>query len=379
LDLSGNALRQPITFQRITRAPPVSDASWAFLSSPTNEVVTGVHFADPDVGYVVTFGGAVYRTLNGGSIFGARFKDPNITDTHNIESFGGDTVVMIGATLVGGSPRWAVFRSLDSAETFQTSNTVNAQVYSSQFRSAGGSFIGVVGGQSANPALFRYDGATNVLTAASGFLASGSELFTGVALSPDATSALASFFNFFTNRGIASLSTNGGTSYSQLTLPTDTRRLFGTGFINNATALLLGDSSEVLQLDVATGTVTRLTEAQGIPQTEIVGTASAVFRFSRARFAPDGQLGWITGFVTRRQPGLADVVQGVILQSRDGGQSWTRQAIAGAPENGLAFPPVRALQVLSRDFAALSGANGLVAARKDDSQPTAAACSFTQG
>jgi photosystem II stability/assembly factor-like uncharacterized protein len=68
----------------------------------------------------------------------------------------------------------------------------------------------------------------------------------------------------------------------------------------------------------------------------------------------------------------------VILQSRDGGQTWTRQAIAGAPENGLSFPPVATVQALTRDFAVLGGSNGLVAARIDDSRPAASACSFTQ-
>ena len=37
LDEQGSALRQPIVFQRITQPPPVSDASWEFLNSPTND------------------------------------------------------------------------------------------------------------------------------------------------------------------------------------------------------------------------------------------------------------------------------------------------------------------------------------------------------
>lgn len=376
LDQDGNALPQPIVFQRITRAPPVSDVSWAFLNSPTNDFITGVDFEDGNFGYLSTFGGGVFRTFNGGVIFGARFKNPNITETYNIQTFGGDTVLMIGSILVGGSPQWTVFRSLDSALTFQPANTVGVLLYGSRFRSVGGTIMGVVGGQAATPALYRYHAATHTLTLASGTPGSGSELFTDVALSPDTTKAVATFFNFFTNRGLAYRSTNGGTSYTVVTLPADVRNLFGTGFVDNTTALLLGDSSEVLRLDVASGTATRIGAAQGIPQTEIVGTSSTVFTFTRARFTAGGQIGWITGFVTRRRPGTADVVQGVILQSRDGGQTWTRQAIEGAPDDGLAFPPVRTLEALSPDFAAIGGDNGLIAARTDDSRPAAAACSF---
>lgn len=378
LDEQGNGLREPIVFQLITQRPPVSDVSWSFLNSPTNDQVTGIDFATPDVGYMGTFGGAVYQTLNGGTTFGARFKNPNITDTYGIQTFGADTVVMVGAILIGGSPRWTAFRSLDSARTFQPGNTVNNLLYASEFRRAGSDVLGVARGIGFLSVAYRYRLSTNTLTQATGLPSSGTELLTDITLSPDTNSAVAVFLDFFTNAGLASRSVNGGASYTTVTLPADTRALFGTGFIDNATALLLGDSSEVMRLDIASGTVTRLGAAQGIPQTEIVGNASTVYTFTRARFVSDGQLGWIVGYETLRRPGTHDELRGVVLQSRDGGQTWSRQAIAGAPENGLSFPPVLAIQPLTRDFAVLSGANGLVAARVDDSQPTAAACSFTQ-
>lgn len=378
LDEDGNALPQPITFQRITQAPPVSDVSWTFLNSPTNDVVSGVSFADENTGYILTIGGSVYRTVNGGLVFGARFKNPNISQTFNIQTFGGDTVVFLGSILVGGSPQWGVFRSIDSALTFTPSNTVNRLVYGSQMRSVNGTIVGVVGGQGSTPGLYRYNLAANTLTPATGGPTSGSILFTDAALSPDTTNAIATFFNLSTNDGLAYRSVDGGATYSQITLPAVTPNLLGAGFIDEGTALLLGDSSTVLRVDVATGAVTALDGANGIPQTEIVGSATTVFRFSRARFVPGGQMGWITGSLVRRQPGSPDIVQGVVLQTRNGGQDWTRQAIVGAPENGLGFPPVNALQALSSDFAAISGVNGLIAARTDDSAPVAAACSFSQ-
>jgi hypothetical protein len=378
LDTQGNALPQPITFQRIIQAPAVSDVSWTFLNSPTNDVVTGINFANETVGYALTSGGSVYRTTNGGILFGARFKDPNITQTFNVQTFSGDTVVFLGAVLTGGSPQWAVFRSVDSALTFARSNTVNRQLYGSQLRAIGGEIVGVVGGQGSTPGLYRYNAATNTLTAAAGAPTSSTVLFTDAALSPDTTKAIATFFNLSTNLGSAYTSLDGGANYSALTLPSALPRLRGAGFVDDNTALVMGDSSTVLRVDVASGQVTALGAASGIPQTEIAGAATTVFTFSRVRFTPGGQVGWITGSLRRRQPGTPDVVQGVILQSRDGGQTWTRQAIEGAAENGLEFPAIGALQALSPDFAAVSGGSGLIAARTDDSRPAAAACSFSQ-
>ena len=377
LDVDGNALPQPITFQRIVQPPSVSDVSWSFLNSPTNDAISGISFSDPDVGYVATSAGSVYRTVNGGLTFGARFKDADITQAFNIQTFSGDTVLFLGAFLTGGSPQWAVFLSVDSALSFVPSNAANRLLYRSQVRNVGGSIVGVVGGQGSSPGLYRYNLATNGLTQASG-APGGGNLLTDVSLSPDGTKAVASFYNTTTNVGVAHLSVDSGLSYAPLALPLGVYRLFGTGFVDDATALLLGDSSTVLRVDVASGQVTPLGIAEGIPQTEVIGAATTAFTFRRARFTPDGLIGWITGVVTRHQPGSADVIQGVILQSRNGGQTWTRQAIEGAPDNGLGFSPISSLQALSSDFAAIGGLNGLIAARTDDSAPAAEACSFSQ-
>jgi photosystem II stability/assembly factor-like uncharacterized protein len=377
LDANGLALRQPITFQRITVAPPVSDVSWSFLNSPTNDFVSGINFTDQQVGYITTLGGAVYRTVNGGLLFGARFKDPNITETLNVQAFGPDTVVMIGSVLVGGSPKGAVFRSVDGGLTFQASNTVSTVIYASQFRRVGGNIVGVVGGATSTSVLYRYDFDTNQLTQASGTPHTGQELTADISLSPDGSAAVATFFNFINLHGTAFSSLDGGVTYSQITLPTDIPNFSGSGFVDNSTALLLGDSSLVIRVDVNSGAATRLGAAQGVPQTDVQGGATTVFNFRRARFAPGGAVGFITGSLTRRLPGTPDVVQGVVLHSDDGGQTWERQAIEGAPENGLAFPSVLALQVLSNDFALLGGDNGLVAVRPNDNPQAAAACSFS--
>jgi hypothetical protein len=101
------------------------------------------------------------------------------------------------------------------------------------------------------------------------------------------------------------------------------------------------------------------------------------YSFIRADFVPGSQVGWIVGQSTTRRPGASDILSGVILISRDGGNTFTRQAIAGAPDNGLSFSPALKIQALANDFAALSGLGGLVAARTADTPGTVAACQFT--
>jgi len=86
--------------------------------------------------------------------------------------------------------------------------------------------------------------------------------------------------------------------------------------------------------------------------------------------------GYIVGTVVTSRPGAPDALRGVILQTQNGGTSFTRQAIQGATDNGLNFPPVFDVQTRSALFSALSGDNGLVAARKGNPPGIAAACSF---
>jgi photosystem II stability/assembly factor-like uncharacterized protein len=71
------------------------------------------------------------------------------------------------------------------------------------------------------------------------------------------------------------------------------------------------------------------------------------------------------------------VRRGIILITRDGGQTFTRQAVSNAPENGLGFNELRDIFVLDKNFAVVVGDAGFIAARKSNTQNFATLCSFT--
>lgn len=81
LDPAGNGLGEPVTFRTITEAPPVRDASWEFLTSPTGDVLFSTSFISRDVGFISQNGGKIFKTTNSGSFFAALFKDEDITGT----------------------------------------------------------------------------------------------------------------------------------------------------------------------------------------------------------------------------------------------------------------------------------------------------------
>ncbi len=379
LDENGRALERPITFQRVTQLPPVADLTWAFLNSPTNESVTGISFVDDNVGFSLGLSGTVYRTNNGGDLFAAIFKAIDITDAFAIRAISPDTAFFVAAINVLGVRRWALLRSVNGGLAFDTIRTVSPQLNTLAIRRGGasGRAVGLLGGN--GPAsIFRYDGSTGAIATSNAPI--GGLILTGLDLSTDTTHALAALTNFAVvpARGVAVRSTDGGRNFTSITLPPNIPILRGAGFINAREGFLLGDSSTVLRVNASTGVVQVLGAAQRIPQTlrDTLTRSVTSFQFSRASFTPDGMTGYIVGTVVISRPGNPDARRGVILQTQDGGLTFARQAIQGATENGLNFPPVFDVQTRSTLFAALSGGNGLVAARKGDPPSVAAACSF---
>ena len=385
LDTNNNAMPQPVIIHLRTQNPPVSDVSWVQLASPTNDFIAGVSFFDPSFGFISTITGGVFRTDNGGQSFAAFFKEADITGTRDIRLVSKDSMYMVGAPSFGGKTlsASALFRSIDGGHTFDTVFTEDpANIFSlALIKSAGGDPLMVMGGSKGSMFAWRFDQQKDSIAR---FGPVGGSVFGNMAdISPDGANAVLDGFQVVGTQsavGIAYRSTDGGRSYTPITLPANTHLLRGLGFINNTDAFLLGDTSTVLRVNATTGAVTALGAANGIPQTESNPATGSltVYLFTRARFAPDDpNIGWIIGTIVRRIPGQADVRRGIILITRDGGQTFTRQAVSNAPENGLGFNELRDISVLSKNFAVVVGDAGFIAARKSDTQNFAALCSFT--
>ena len=385
LDKNNQAMQQPVIFRLRTENPPVSDVSWEQLASPTNDFIAGVSFFDRDFGFISTIAGGVYRTDNGGASFAAFFKSADITATRDIRLVSKDSMYMVGAPSFGGSTisAAALFRSVDGGHTFQVVFSDDpANMFSLALRKRTGAAPEMVmGGSRGSMFAWRYDQQKDSIAR---FGPVGGSVFGNMAdLSSDGANAVLDGFQVVGPQsavGIAYKSNDGGRSYTQVTLPANTHLLRGLGFINNTDAFLLGDTSTVLRLNTTTGAITPLGAANGIPQTQSDPTTGTliVYLFTRARFATDDpNIGWIIGTVVRRVPGQPDVRRGIILITRDGGQTFTRQAVSNAPENGLGFAELRDIFVLNKNFAVVVGDAGFIAARKSDTQNFAALCSFT--
>jgi hypothetical protein len=213
-----------------------------------------------------------------------------------------------------------------------------------------------------------------------GILATTEHRLSDVSLSTNTSNAIATMSGTRTLTGLGFIlrSTDGGVSFTQVPSPAGTYAFRGSGFINATDALALGDSSSVVRVNTTTGATTVLGAAAGIPQTVRNATTGEVtsYQFIKAYFPTGSQVGWIVGRRTTVRPGEPALTNGVILISRDGGATWTQQAVSGQPQDGLGFPPLERLHALANDFAVTGGDEGFVAARTADAPPAATACAF---
>lgn len=379
LDLNGQSLAAPVTFSTTTEAPPVRDVSWQTLNSPTGDFLVSTSFLNRDEGYIATSGGEVFRTTSGGLTFAARFKDPDIKNTR-VRVSTTDTVYMSASASFGGttSTTAALFRSSDAAVTFSPVFTDNpADMQSIRLRRAGSGARVFVVGNRGRLAAWLFDEATDVVFR---FGPVDGQFGRGGDLSPDVSKAVIVGNTVAPLAppvvGVAYTSVDSGKTFQQIDIGS-VPPLINGGFVNNTTALLVGVGSTVLRVDVTSGTVTPLGAAAGIPVTTVEDSLTLRYNLTSVSFAPGGNVGWIVGLEILDRPGATpDAVRGVILMSRDGGLTFTRQAVEGTTALGLGFPTLSDVSALTPDFVTTVGNEGFVAARKADTGGNLAACSF---
>jgi photosystem II stability/assembly factor-like uncharacterized protein len=387
----GQALALPFTTNVRTETPPVSDISWEVTDSPTQDPGSGIYYLDRMRGFYSTSSGTVFTTPDGGQSWQFLYKNDDFTAVRSIRAASVDSLYLIAAPKLGGTTVSAVgvFRSTDGGQTFspifiQDPGDIRHLVMR---KFPGRAPILMAFGNVGRLSVWRVDESTGTVSrfgpVASVIIGNSGDL------SPDASRAVAVGLTTSgipgTFNGAALVSLDSGVTFTQVTnLPANTRQLRGAGFADNTTAFLLGDSSAVLRLNTTTGEATRLDGTAGIPQRTVAedGTVTT-YHFTRAEFAPDNrEIGFIIGYSVVDRPVGGDIKRGVILMTRDGGETWTQQAVSGAGENGLGFPPLGEspgrgdLHVLARDFANTVGEEGFIAQRPGDVTAVTAVCAF---
>jgi photosystem II stability/assembly factor-like uncharacterized protein len=164
----------------------------------------------------------------------------------------------------------------------------------------------------------------------------------------------------FFNPGRSYVSSNGGASWSEIGAPATVNEnsRFGVAIRSNGDVYVVGGGGYVARITPSTGTVTR------ILQNAVVNPDPANFQaleFTDVQFAPDDQnKGWIIGASLVSRTGEAPRFQGLIFETVDGGQTWTRQGVRGALAFGAEFPRLNHIIAFSKSSVWLIGDGGTV-------------------
>jgi hypothetical protein len=171
------------------------------------------------------------------------------------------------------------------------------------------------------------------------------------------------FANGLVFPGRVFVTSNGGNAWSEVANAVANDRgvtYLGAAIRSNGDLYVTGGSGYVLRLTPSGAgyTVTRILENR---ITNPDSTNFQALQYTDVQFAPDDQnIGWIVGAQLISQTGEAPRFQGVIFETRDGGQTWTRQGVRGADAFGADFPRLNRIVVLSATSVWLLGDGGLV-------------------
>lgn len=366
-----------------TELPPIRELFWDQLPSAGGNDLLGVWLVEPDFSYVISRIGTVFR-WQGGPDFVAFPPPPYLSAGLDVSFVSRNRGFATFEDF--RSRRGVVVETVDGGATFDTLAFAPLQslnrTYFRPIPSAAMPFGVVAGGQTFNPAFFmKYRPETGTFTTQAISTAGGVNDvdFFGTDTTFGAASTLGIRLGTRDVLGTVFQTTDGGATWTEITgdsVRASTRVLSYRGVAVRGTGqtreiYVAGGSGFFARFRTTNGgaSYTRTLLLQGVVANPDSTNPNALV-FTDVQFAPDnGNIGWVIG---AQQVGLVGGVpryQGLIFQTRDGGQTWTRQGVRNAPAFGAEFPRLNRISVLSSTAVWLVGDGGAVLAyRPTDTQ-----------
>jgi hypothetical protein len=349
-----------------TELPPIRELYWGALPNAGGNVIVGVSLVEPGYGYVVARSNRLFRYVDS-SI--TALPLPSYYTTANDASFVTRDHGFASVT-ESRQRRSVVLETFDGGVTYDTIGFATAQVlnrtYFRPIPSEAQPFGVVAGGQTFSPAYFmKYHPSTKTF-AVSSFSGTGgvSDLdFTSDTIS-GAASTLGIVLGTRTILGTVFATTNGGSTWQEIagaTAPDSVVTYQGIAIRSNGEIYVTGGSGYVARLTpsgTGTYTVQRVILA-GVSNPQPDNPYALIY--NDVQFAPgNDQVGWIIGALQIGSIGGTPRYEGLIFMTRDGGQTWTRQGVSGAPNYGAEFPSLNRIDALSATTAWIVGDGGTV-------------------
>lgn len=352
-----------------TELPPIRELYWRALPSAGGNDLVGVSLVSPTKGFITALGDRIFRYDDTSATAGTTTLPlPPYYGSSNDAAFVSATH---GFAAVGDQRnfRGVLLETLDGGITYDTLFSVDRlSLFRTYFRpipNADTPFGVVAGGSSFSPAFFaKYHPATKSFTSTSFSATAGvhdvdfsNDTTLGAAVTLGIKLGTRSVF------GAVFTSKDGGSTWQEVagSRASDSVVVYrGVAVLPNGVIWITGGNGYVAKLTPgATGYSIQRVTLPGLTSLNPADPYALIYH--DVQFAPGStQQGWIVG---ARQVGTVAGVpryEGIIFATRDGGQTWIRQGVGGAPNYGAEFPALQRLDVLSANVAWIAGDGGAV-------------------
>jgi hypothetical protein len=367
-----------------TQEPEITSTPWMGIGPATGTRLFGAALVGDDDGFVLSSNNPLLRRV--GDEFQVVYSNPYFAQAYDVaflddnDQFGWLTYLDLRNFGFGSR----LLQTTDGAETFEEIFGVAGQSLNRIFmrrQADPDSIFAVVGGGNIDQASFyKFLPASGTFAGAGTFGLTSNvqdvDFGPAGAAAGDTTIGVGVSFGvrfddvdlnpgriFVSSNGGAAWSEAAGTGGTETTVATyNTTFYMGAAVGPGGTLFVTGGSGTVKRL-APTGTpgqyaVTRILENR-IANPDSLDPEALMF--TDVEFAPDDrQVGWIVG---AQRIGIANGVpqyRGIILETRDGGTTWTRQGVADAPDYGAEFPRLNRIEARSATQVWIVGDGGTV-------------------
>jgi photosystem II stability/assembly factor-like uncharacterized protein len=350
----------PLTVCALTTQAPSLQPAWSVLPQPTGASLLGASLITVDTGYVASSLVPIFRGTATG--FDPVFNLPYYSQAFDV-SFA-TTQHGFASHFNTRTLRGVINETLNGGQTWDTlfsTGTTIQRLFTNRIKAASDTLFLVAGGGRSNLAVFH-----KYTPAARSF---ASTQFTGTGAVADIDFAATDTVNGVaaTNGAVAAntvgrvfTSANGGATWAELAgfgAPTRVVTYFGAARRASGDLFITGGNGYAIRIHPS-GAVDTLVKGA---VSSIDSTRFAALIYTDVEFAPDNdQKGWLIG---ARQTGVVNGVpkfEGLIFQTTDGGGTWVRQGVRGAPNVGETFPRLNRISIFDQNHVWIVGDGGTV-------------------
>ena len=351
-----------------TPQPPITELFWRVLPPPTGDALVSATLPDANTGIVTAERVTLFKRVNNAGEFAVIFEQPHYSTSYDADFL--TTLLGYGAHYDFRVNRGVLTRTLNGGASFDTVYSMDQAITRLYFENYGGTFFGSIGGGTCCNARFLKYTTPNSFAIVNNFGFTGAVLdidFETDTMRTGAASTDGTRAGTFFQPGTVFFSDNRGLSWTEVAgvragLPgvVSAQDYTGTSVRNNNEIWVTGTNGYVLKLTRAGANYT-FQRVLGNLMTNPDSTTQDALIYGDIEFAPDNSnKGWLVG---AQQIGLVNGTpryQGFIFETRDGGNSWVRQGVAGAEAFGAAMPRLRRIVARTSNHVWIVGDGGFV-------------------